>query len=90
MQPLILNWILSTPLKDIRRTPGRYSAEPEDKKVVTHQCQFSDSDGCAGLGREKPCRRTGPYSERAWQWVSYSQIVEGQGGRLSALYLTLF
>ena len=64
MPPLILNWILSTPLKDIRRTTGRSSAETKDEKVVTHQWQFSDLDGCAGLGRKSPCRKIGPYSER--------------------------
>ena len=64
MPPLILNWILSTPLKDIRRTIGRSSAETKDEKVVTHQWQFSDLDGCAGLGRKSPCRKIGPYSER--------------------------
>ena len=90
MPPLTLNWILSMPLKDIMRTMGRPSVEPEDEKEVTQQCQFSDLDGCAGLGRRSPCRKIGPYSERVWQWVSYSQIVRGREGMFSALYLTLF
>lgn len=42
MPRLILNWILSMPLKDVTGTTGQTLVGSEDEKVVTHQCQLPD------------------------------------------------
>lgn len=90
MPRLVLNWVLSTPPKDAMRTTGQTSVVSEDEEV-THQCQFPGLDGCVGLGRESPCRKTGKYSGVVGQRVSnLLSNSSGKKKKFFALYLPLF
>lgn len=66
------------------RTTGQTSGVSEEEEV-THQCQFPGLDGCVGLGRESPCRKTGKYSGVVGQRVS-NLLSNSSGKKKSSLH----